>query len=92
VGCRSLVKTVLLRLMREIVGLWLLKLCWRWEWLSGQFRVGQERTGKMGMRCRHWEGTTKRGRSGDGLSWLRGEASSGAGEEEGTGMVSVRGR
>ena len=91
-AARSLVKTVLLRLMREIVGLWPLKLWWRWEWLSGRFQVGQERTGKMGMRCKHWEGTAKRGRSGEGLSRLKGEASSGVGEEEEMGTVSVRGR
>jgi hypothetical protein len=46
----------------------------------------------MGMRCKHWEGTAKRGRSGEGLSRLKGEASSGVGEEEEMGTVSVRGR
>jgi hypothetical protein len=44
------------------------------------------------MRCRHWEGTANRGRFGEGLSWLRWEASSGALEEEETGTISVRGR
>jgi hypothetical protein len=82
-AARSTIKTALLRL---------LKLRWRWEWLSSRFRVGQERTGKMGMRCRHWEGTANRGRFGEGLSWLRGEASSGALKEEETGTVSVRRR